>query len=87
MNENTFYYVKDRYARINHVTFELKTFHTLFPKFDISPATHVSYDGKTAIFNDGINQWGGDWELGNKILLRFNDLLMMKKNIEETTDS
>jgi len=87
MNGNIFYYVKDRYAQINHVTFELKTFHTLFPKFDISPATHVSYDVQTTIFNDGINQWGGDLELGGAILLRFNDLLMMKKNIEETKDS
>jgi len=87
MNDNTFSYVQNRYARVNHVFFELKTFHTLFPNFDISPATHVSYDGTSAIFNDGTNQWGGDWELGDIILSRFNDLLMMKKNLEETKDS
>ena len=89
MNDGQFFYVKDRYVKVNHVTFELETFHTLYPNFNIDPATHASYDGKTVVFNDGINQWGGPspWPIGDVILFRFKDLLMMKKNIEETKDS
>ena len=84
-----FYYVKDRYVKVNHVTFELETFYSLFPDFDVGRATHVSYDGKRVVFNDAQNQWGGPepWDVGDIILARFNDLLMMKKNLEETKDS
>ena len=55
----------------------------------MEPATHVSYDGKTVVFNNAQNQWGGPepWVVGDIILARFNDLLMMKKNLEETKDS
>ena len=82
-----FAYVKDKYAHINGVQFSLEVFHTLHKNFKLDDEVRsVIYDGQKTVFNDGINQWGGPvpWEDGEKIILRFDDLLMMKKHLEES---
>ena len=75
--------MKDRYVTINDVRFDLKTFHSLHKNFNIGNAISVVYDRQKTVFNDGINQWGGPvpWKDGELVLLRFRDLLMMKKHL------
>ena len=80
-------YVKGKYVLLNDVRFNLDVFHALHKDFDIGDAIRVYYDQKKTIFSDGSNQWAGrcPWDQGDLILLRFNDLLMMRRYMGNET--
>ncbi len=80
-------YVKGKYVLLNDVLFNLDVFHALHKDFDIGDAIRVYYDQKKTIFSDGSNQWAGPcpWDQGDLILLRFNDLLMLRRHMSTKT--
>ena len=78
-----FQYVKGKCVLLNGVRFNLDVFHALHKDFDIGDAIRVYYDQKKTIYSDGSNQWAGPcpWDQGDLILLRFNDLLMLRRHM------
>lgn len=75
--------MKGKYALVNGVRFELDVFHALHKNFDIGDAIRVYYDQEKTRYNDGYTQWAGPcpWPQGDLILLRFNDLLMLRRHM------
>lgn len=82
---NSFVYFTNRYILINGRKFTENVLRQLHPDIEVGNAKVITYDGKSHTRHDGVNQWGGPvpWEEGNQILLRFHDLCMVEKYLEE----